>query len=81
MSIAAVIDSIEAERVNNAELGRKITARIHNLAAAFSDALRAQVEAQGEELLRMIVAIEDEIVARDKALRALIDGDRVHAGN
>jgi arginine/lysine/ornithine decarboxylase len=80
MSIAAVIDSIEAERVNNAELGRKITAKIQSLVAA-NDALRAQVEAQGEELLRMIVAIEDEIVARDKALRALIDGPRVHAGN
>jgi hypothetical protein len=80
MSIAAVIDSIEAERENNAELGRKITAKIHSLVAA-NDALRAQVEAHGEELLRMIVAIEDEIVARDKALRALIDGDHVHANN
>jgi len=81
MSIAAVIDSIEAERVNNAELGRKITAKVHTLVAQNNDALRALVEAQGEELLRMIVAIEDEIVARDKALQALIDGPRVHAGN
>lgn len=80
MSITAVIESIEVERQNNAELGRKITAKIHTLVAA-NDALRAQVEAHGEELLRMIVAIEDEIDARDKALLGLIDGGRAHANN
>jgi hypothetical protein len=78
VSIANVIENIEIERQNNAELGRKIAAKIDTLVAA-NDALRAQVVAQGEELLRVRVAIEDEIVARDEALAMLIDGGRIHA--
>lgn len=78
MSIATVIENIEIERQNNAELGRKIAAKIDTLVAA-NDALRAQVDAQGEALLRVRVAIDDEIVARDEALAMLIDGDRTHA--
>lgn len=79
MTIASVIESIEIERQNNAETGRKIVAKIDTLLAA-NDALRAQVVAQGEELLRTRVAIENEFVERDKALLGLIDGDKPHAG-
>lgn len=80
MSIATVIENIEIERQNNAELGRKIAAKFDTLIAA-NDALRAQVVAHGEELLRARVAIDEEIEARDKALIGLIEGDKPHAND
>lgn len=78
MSIAATLKALELERVNNAELGEKISAKHAALKGELASK-RAQVNAMFDHLDIQIdnatEAIEREIEARDQALLVIIQGD------
>lgn len=78
MSIAAVIKNLETERVNNAELGDKIDAKVASL-KLHVEAIRSQVNAGLDsvilELDKALKVIGTEIEERDRAILAIIQGE------
>ena len=77
MSLATIIKNLETERVNNAELGDKIDAKVASL-KLHVEAIRSQVNAGLDsvilELDKALKVIGTEIEERDRAILAIIQG-------
>ena len=78
MSITAIIKSLEAERMNNAELGEKFDSKIASL-KLHVEALRSQFNAGLDAVIAEFdkagKAVDTEIEMRDRALLVIIQGD------
>lgn len=78
MSLATIIKNLETERVNNAELGDKIDAKVASL-KLHVEAIRSQVNAGLDsvilELDKALKVIGTEIEERDRAILAIIQGE------
>lgn len=70
-----VVQSIETERINNAQLGEKAQAKIDTMIAQ-TEAVVSLVQELMRQLVSMKAAFAAEIKERDKALSAIIqDGE------
>jgi len=78
VSLATIIKNLETERVNNAELGDKIDAKVASL-KLHVEAIRSQVNAGLDsvilELDKALKVIGTEIEERDRAILAIIQGE------
>lgn len=69
-----VIQNIETERANNAQLGNKAEQRFETLISQ-TEAVESLVKELGRQLIAMKAAFAAEIRERDKALAAIIQDD------